>query len=44
MDTIKALEQAVAVCTDCSLCETRTFSVPGEGSEKSDKVVSQGTS
>jgi DNA polymerase len=36
MDTIKALEQAVAVCTDCSLCETRTHSVPGEGPEKSD--------
>ena len=36
MDTIKALEQAVAVCTDCRLCETRTYSVPGEGPEKSD--------
>ena len=36
MDTIKALEQAVAVCTDCRLCETRTHSVPGEGSENSD--------
>ena len=36
MDTIKALEQAVAVCTDCILCETRTYSVPGEGPETSD--------
>jgi len=39
MDTIKALEQAVAVCTDCSLCETRTHSVPGEGPEKSDILL-----
>ena len=36
MDTIKSLEQAVAVCTDCSLCETRTHTVPGEGADKSD--------
>jgi uracil-DNA glycosylase family 4 len=32
MDTMEALVQAVATCTDCSLCETRTQSVPGEGS------------
>ena len=32
MDTIEALAQAVTTCTDCSLCETRTRSVPGEGS------------
>ena len=36
MDSIKALEQAVAVCTDCCLSETRTHSVPGEGAKKSD--------
>ncbi|SVB02047.1 uncharacterized protein METZ01_LOCUS154901 [marine metagenome] len=39
MDSIKALEQAVATCTDCSLCETRTYSVPGEGPEKSDILL-----
>ncbi len=36
MDSIKSLERAVAVCTDCSLCETRIHSVPGEGPEKPD--------
>ena len=33
MNDLESLVQAVETCTDCSLCETRTRSVPGEGPE-----------
>ena len=36
MDTLEALVQAVETCTDCTLCEQRTRSVPGEGPERPD--------
>ena len=36
MDTLEALAQAVETCTDCTLCEQRTRSVPGEGPERPD--------
>ena len=34
MDTLASLALAVESCTDCTLCETRTRSVPGEGPDR----------
>ena len=36
MDTLESLALAVETCTDCTLCEGRTRSVPGEGPERPD--------
>ena len=36
MDTLASLALAVESCTDCTLCETRTRSVPGEGPDRPD--------
>ena len=39
MDSIKTLNLAVINCTDCSLCETRINSVPGEGPDQPDILM-----
>jgi DNA polymerase len=36
MDTLESLALAVENCTDCTLCQQRTRSVPGEGPERPD--------